>query len=165
MNAPIHGHCSRNGSNERSRTHRIWTGMRARCSAKTAPYAAKNYAAYAGRGISVCERWNCFVAFLEDMGEAPDGLSIDRIDNDKGYYKENCRWATTREQAWNKRQTRFLTHNGRTMPAGVWAKEVGLSPSCLRHRMFRLGMTVSEALTMPRFTRSRPLPSPPAAGG
>jgi hypothetical protein len=82
-----------------TRTHNIWLGMRKRCS----NHNAKGAMYYAHRGITVCDEWQSFQAFLRDMGEAPDGMSIDRIDGDKGYFKANCRWATATQQARNTR--------------------------------------------------------------
>jgi hypothetical protein len=81
-----------------SRTHNSWCAMKARCSNPN----IKEYKHYGARGISYDPAWESFENFYADMGECPDGLSIDRIDNNKGYYKENCRWATTLEQLRNR---------------------------------------------------------------
>jgi len=87
----------------RTRIYRIWKGMRTRCLDPKS--TAWRY--YGGRGIQVCDEWsNSFDAFLRDMGEPPPKLSIDRINNDGNYEKSNCRWATAKEQANNKRQRR-----------------------------------------------------------
>lgn len=79
----------------------VWAGMCNRCYSE----ANVSYALYGGRGIRVCKRWHNFLNFLKDMGPRPDGCSIDRIDNKKGYNPRNCRWATKEMQVLNRRAT------------------------------------------------------------
>ena len=127
-----------------TRTYRIWTLMRSRCNDKN----NKGYRWYGGRGISVCERWNDYTAFLWDMGPAPDGSSIERIDNDGNYEPSNCCWATPREQARNKSSNAWLTLNGERMIVADWAARTGLVHSTIRRRMLR-GWSAEEILTTP----------------
>lgn len=127
-----------------TRTFRIWWCMHRRCS-DPSHGAYKNYGA---RGIQVCARWRKFAAFLEDMGEAPAGLTIDRIDNAKGYAPGNCRWATYKEQLRNTRSNRVLTHNGRTQCIAAWAEELGVHRQNLLNRLNR-GWSVEETIETP----------------
>lgn len=88
-----HGKCE-------SATYSTWRAMKARCNRKTSAY----YNYYGARGIKVCQRWNCsFSNFLEDMGEKPEGMSLERKDNSKGYSPENCCWADKFVQSRNQR--------------------------------------------------------------
>lgn len=93
-----HGHA---GGAAATSTYRIWAQMVQRA---TNP-AHRAWADYGGRGIDLDPRWHDFATFLADMGERPDGLTIERVDNDKGYWPDNCRWATYTEQRHNRRDT------------------------------------------------------------
>ncbi len=92
----IHGH---NQTGFRTKTYTAWSNMWQRCTNKW----NEDYKNYGGRGITVCSEWRDFTVFLKDAGESPEGLTLDRIENDKGYYKENCRWVTRAVQNENKR--------------------------------------------------------------
>ena len=131
---------------------RSWRGMLARCYSRT----HHAYARYGGRGIAVCERWRAsFEAFLEDMGPRPSKRqSIDRIDNDGDYEPGNCRWATPRQQARNRRNNREITWRGETRTVAGWAEVLGLSKHALRHRL-EAGWSIERVLTAPpRQTRA-----------
>ena len=92
-----HGHKSKHG--KESPTYRSWQNMKTRCLNSNHP----QFKDWGGRGIKVCERWMDFANFLEDMGEKPEGLTLDRINNDGNYEPGNCRWATRKQQVQNQR--------------------------------------------------------------
>jgi len=112
------------------------------------------YKSYAGRGIMVCERWRKFENFLEDMGECHPKMSIERIDNNLGYSKDNCKWATATEQSRNRRSNIVLTFRGKTKCAEEWGIELGIGANAIRRRIHS-GWDVERALTTPAKPRNR----------
>ena len=136
-----HGH-SRGYPGRQSKIYSCWMNMRHRCMRPAHP----EYPRYGGRGISVCERWADFETFLTDMGEKPNGLSIDRINNDGNYEPSNCRWSTQHEQNENRRDTRKLFYQGRTLTICEWSKVTGIRRMTLYFRVYR-GWSVERLLT------------------
>lgn len=129
---------------ERDKLYRIWQHMHNRCY-KPEAYGYKHYG---GRGITVCERWKSFANFYADMSPRPAGLTMDRIDGDKGYYPENVRWATYGQQIRNRRMTRFITMNGETMCLKDWTRRLGLRYNTIQDRV-KKGWLPEIALTTP----------------
>lgn len=108
---------------------------------------AEGYCYYGAKGITVCDEWSSFEKFLEDMGERPSPKhSLDRIDGTKGYYKENCRWATIDEQARNKSRNRWLEFNGEKLCIQDWATKLGISGDCISFRL-KKGLPLELVLT------------------
>lgn len=114
-----------------TRAWNVWRNMRRRCNDPN----TINYKRYGGRGIKVCDRWKSFENFFSDMGECPEGLTLDRVDNDKNYAPDNCRWATHKEQSRNQSTTRLLTFEDETRCLEDWANLVGLDPTTLARRL------------------------------
>jgi hypothetical protein len=114
-------------------TYDIWQAMRSRC---TKPHNPK-YHRYGGRGITVCERWQDFKNFLADMGERPEGMQLDRKDNDGPYSPDNCRWATPQEQMNNTSFNVFIEHDGRKLTISQWARELNIKPNTIVTRLRR----------------------------
>ena len=125
-------------------TRTAWQQMIARCSAPE----NHRYGSYGARGIRVCDRWSCFRLFAEDVGNRPDGMTLNRIDNDGDYSPENCEWATYETQAQNRRDNSNLTFNGQTLCITEWARRLGVSREALRNRIQR-GWSVEDAICRP----------------
>lgn len=124
-----HGNCK--SPKEMSITYKSWSVLRNRCLNSKDPA----YYNYGGRGIKVCERWNSFENFLEDVGERPSKLyQIDRIDNNGNYEPGNCKWSTKKEQANNRRRSIIITYNGKSQSLIDWCKELNLKYSSILRR-------------------------------
>jgi len=138
-------------------TYRSWTKMRERCLNPNHTH----HEHYGGRGITICDRWlNSFEAFVEDMGTRPSKRhSIDRIDNDRGYSPDNCKWSTAKEQNRNKTNGRRVTWNGRTLSVTEWAEETGIDRFVIYNRLDR-GWGTAAALTYPNKPRRRYITPP-----
>jgi hypothetical protein len=107
----------------KTRTHNIWVNMKARCGNPNNPA----YELYGARGIKVCKSWDdSFESFLNDMGKCPERMSIERINNDKGYNKDNCKWASHKEQSNNRRSNIHISYLGKSQTAMQWSKELNI---------------------------------------
>lgn len=107
-----------------------------------------SYHNYGGRGIKVSRRWHDFSAFVEDMGDRPQGTTLDRIDNNKDYSLANCKWSSKKEQSRNTRRNVIIRYNGRVATLTEFAESYGLPPKTLWARLNR-GMDLHEALNRP----------------
>ena len=112
-----------------------WKYMKMRCNCKCKN--SLSYKNYYKRGITYCEEWEDFEPFYEwAMSHGyKDGLTLDRINNDKGYSPDNCRWTTIKEQQNNTRRNRLITYNGRTQTLTQWAEEKGIKYQTLDYRL------------------------------
>ncbi len=138
----IHGQSRRA---KKSRTYIAWSNMVQRC---TNPRSDRFFA-YGGRGITVCKRWLIFANFLEDMGECPSNLTLERKDVNGPYTKVNCCWDTQSAQANNKTVSRHIEHAGVRLTIAEWADRLGINRRTLHGRLFRLGWSIEDALTLP----------------
>ena len=130
-----------------SKFYRAWVNMKSRCNNPNASF----YRYYGGRGIGVCNKWKTFDGFIEDMLPSyQDKLTLDRIDNDGNYCKENCRWVNAREQVLNSRKVKnatHITHNGITRTITEWAIHLGIKRRTLGMRLLNYGWSIDRALT------------------
>jgi hypothetical protein len=139
------GNLNRSHGQTKTPEYTVWHGMRARCNDAN----HHSYPRYGGRGITVCDQWNDFLIFLQDMGYRPsDKHSIERRDPNLGYSPENCYWATLEEQANNRSNNHVLTLNGKSQSIALWSRELHLSYTAIVRRV-NLGWSDERALTEP----------------
>lgn len=124
----------------------VWNMMRQRCQVPT----NKQYKDYGGRGIKVCEKWQNFEGFFEDMGLTPfEGASIERNDTNGDYEKANVRWANREEQNNNTRKTVLYEYKGEKLPSRQLAIKYGINENTLANRLYKYGMTIEAAIETP----------------
>lgn len=133
-----HGQAGKN----RTSTYRIWDAMNQRC---RNPKKA-GYKWYGGRGIRVSKRWHKFVNFLNDMGERPENLQLERMNNDGHYTKSNCKWASKLEQMNNTKRNHWVTFRGVKRTIENWARKLEINRITLTAR-FNRGWSIKRALT------------------
>jgi hypothetical protein len=145
-NRPLGIVCGKKHGMSRTAEYAAWQQMRGRCENS----ARNDFHLYGGRGIRVCERWQSFEAFYEDMGPRPSTKhTLDRFpDKDGNYEPGNCRWATREEQARNTRRNRTLTYRGKTMCVSAWSEALSINVNTLYGRL-RAGWSIERALTAP----------------
>lgn len=124
--------------------YNIWQLMHKRCNDPK----CRAYHNYGGRGITVCKRWGLFENFFADMGHRPEGRTLDRRNNNRGYSKSNCRWATAMEQSENSRQRRIVIYKGERYHITGFCKAHGISYNTIRARIQR-GWEIHKAINQP----------------
>jgi hypothetical protein len=138
MSRVKHGRC---GTPEYS----AWQAMKARCKNPNNP----RYPSYGGRGIFVCERWEQFEAFFEDMGPRPVGGTLERVDNNSGYCPENCKWVGRKEQDRNRRTSRWVIYEGWPVLVPDLASRFNIDRRTLHSRIFKYRWPVEKAVSTP----------------
>lgn len=129
-----------------SSEYKIWSGIIQRCT----NYNFYKYRLYGGRGITVCDRWNKFINFYNDMGKRPSkNHSIDRIDGEKGYCKDNCRWATYKQQNNNSRRNHYIKYNNKIYTLSELSKKTGIKYYTLKSRINNSKWSVEKAVETP----------------
>jgi hypothetical protein len=124
--------------------------MRRRCSNPN----TSDWKDYGGKGIKVCDRWNDFRLFFQDMGPRPQGCTLDRIDSSKDYSPDNCRWSTSDVQSNNRRTNRKITIGSETFGLAQWCRKIGIKLVTVKRRM-KAGMSDIDALTKPVTSKRR----------
>lgn len=133
-----------------SRTYLSWTSMMKRCYDKN----NNRYKNYGGRGISVCGKWKFFSGFLEDMGARPTGKTIDRINNDGSYCRENCKWSTKIEQMNNRTDNVYIEVKGVKKTISEWSRETGIKVGTIWYRK-KSGMTDEESISKINYVKNK----------
>lgn len=136
---------------KRSRVYSVWAAMIQRCSNQN----DKNWDCYGARGITVAVPWGNFLNFYNDMGDPPAGYTLERVDNTKGYSKENCCWVTHKAQNRNKRSNIYITINGDTKILNDWVKALSISNASVQYRIHNKGESHEQVIKY--FTEKRGL--------
>jgi hypothetical protein len=135
-NCYAHKHGASTAGNPLRKTYSIWITMRQRCS----DHNSRDYKNYGGRGISICREWDNFEGFYKDMGKCPDGLSLDRINNDGNYEKSNCQWATRKQQNNNRRDNTTFLIDGKKITRTQIQDKLGWTRDIYRRRFEKHGV-------------------------
>ena len=134
-----------------SRTYKVWVSIKQRCFNPN----MEHYARYGGRGITMHKAWaDDYAVFLADLGEQPEGMTLERMDNNGNYEPNNVRWATRKEQANNRVTNVFITHQGLTMTLAQWADHLGYKYGLLGSR-WKNGVRGDELFAPPRWSRTK----------
>ena len=142
IRSTTHGKCY-------SREYYSWQHLKDRCYNKN----NKDYKNYGGRGVTVCDRWlETFENFFADMGRCPEGFSLDRENNDKGYGPDNCRWADKFTQGNNTRRNKFIVYDGERLTCAQWSRRLGGNPTLVTSRIWS-GWTEEQAVSLPLGTK------------
>lgn len=137
----------------RTKIYGIWGSMVSRCHNPARTF----YKYYGARGIFVCDKWRSFEGFFADMGLPPDGMTLERVDNEKGYSPDNCIWATRKAQSRNRRGIRFVVADGVSRSVAEWSEITGLSISTICARL-KKGWDESQAIKTPKITNKKGIP-------
>lgn len=145
-----HGGKTKTTSPTLRKTYSTWQAMKNRC----LNIKSEDYEYYGGRGIKIQNSWiENFENFLKDMGERPIDKTLDRIDVNQGYFKDNCRWANSQEQHNNTRANVRIEYLGETKNISEWARCFNMNPKALRQRLVKQGWSIEKSLTQPLLKR------------
>lgn len=144
-----HGHTH---GHKHSRTYNSWAQMKSRCLNPQ----VKDFKDYGNRNITICDRWkDSFENFLEDMGERPKGLTLERIENSKGYSPDNCKWATRLEQSRNRRNSIRCTYKGKTLSISEWAEIIDVKYDTLHNWITNRGLNIAQCIARKKLLKGK----------